>query len=180
MTTGIVNNSATTVVDGRRHACDRQRVSDLATRIRELASARGFSERGLSIAAGLSPTTVNKLLTRLELNPHLRVEERTLDLVADALGVSRVWLRTGQGDPDQAPQPKPSEPTNDVSTSARLKNLANWPALLAAGRALRPLIPLWVWVMVGNLAPLFSKPPTPAMIADLADLVMRHESPPSS
>ncbi len=61
--------------------------------MKRFPSARAWSE-----AAGLTSIQVTKLLKSKTLNEG-RVELRTLNQLADAAGVSRVWLAYGVGDP---------------------------------------------------------------------------------
>ncbi len=64
-----------------------------------LKTAKRFpSASAWSTAAGLTRIMANKV-TKSETVNEGRVELRTLDLLADAAGVSRVWLAYGIGDP---------------------------------------------------------------------------------
>lgn len=148
---------------------------EAAQRIRSLLTERGMSERQASIASGLSPATVNALLKRLEAGSG-RIEQRTVDALAATLGVSSAWLLHGLGDADQAPAPSAPEVSGAVT---RFDTLPNWTGLLRAARAQKPAMPEWVWRRIGAAAPMLTATPSPAMVADLAELVFRHESPPA-
>ena len=78
----------------------------VADRVKLARSERGFSQHGLSRAAGLSASVVNKL----ECDKH-EPSTRTVRLLAHALGVSIQWLMTG-GWP--SPFATKQEPTRGV------------------------------------------------------------------
>lgn len=149
--------------------------SEAAQRIRSLLVERGLSERQASIASGLSPTTLNAFLRRLETSGVDHVERRTVNALAATLGVSPDWLLHGQGDADAAPQP----PAPEVDGVTRFAALPNWAALLRASKAQRPHLPEWVWARVAQSSPMLTATPTAAMVSDLAEFVFRHESPPA-
>lgn len=162
-------------IDARRRPCDALRMSfEAAQRIRSLLAERGLSERQASIASGLSPATVNALLKRLEAGSG-RLEQRTVDALAATLGVSPAWMLHGIGDADAAPPP-PQEETAGAPT--RFDALPNWTGLSRAARAQKPNLPEWVWQRVARAAPMLTATPSPAMVADLAEFVFRHEAPP--
>jgi hypothetical protein len=76
-----------------------RRVTTLQERIRWVLDRGEVKSRSdWSIKAGLTRIFVGKLLERDSSNEG-RVELRTLDALADAAGVSRVWLAYGMGDP---------------------------------------------------------------------------------
>ena len=92
-------------------------------------------------------------------------------------GVSAHWLLTGEGSPLPG---EPHAPPMDLSDKPLWKNLPNWRELLASAQVIESGMPPWVWDRIGASAPLLSAPPTPAMLAELARFVLRHEPPPQS
>ena len=154
-------------------------MSAIADRIRSVIEARGTSARAVSLAAGLSHNTVWSTLAKLDANADARVEDRTLDKIAEALKVDPTWLRTGKGEMDGGAQsPAPELSGLDHASAARYQNLPQWSALLKAARSLEPTLPEWAWRKVGAAAPVIVSAPTPASIAELARYILRHESPP--
>ncbi len=64
--------------------------------------------RAWSLLAGRDKGHVSTLLRRLEEDPSRGVELGTLQALADAAGVSRVWLIEGLGEPNDVDAPPPS------------------------------------------------------------------------
>lgn len=71
---------------------------DVRDRLRAAIAEKGTSARAISLEAGLSDSMVHKFLSGATSSITLE----TLDKIADALGVDRVWLAYGEGDPDLA------------------------------------------------------------------------------
>lgn len=103
MSTPVVKKPIGMLVDRGTRPVHYLRVSTLKDRIREILDEGFFSsERGWSKAAGLPPVTVNKLLKRSGADEG-RVELRTIELLAEAVGVPASWLAYGVGGLDDDP-----------------------------------------------------------------------------
>lgn len=72
-------------------------LATVASRVKYARELAGLSQRQLSVAAGLSHSTVRAV--EVEANDS---RLGTVEAIARALGVSRDWLLTGLGDPPQA------------------------------------------------------------------------------
>lgn len=85
-------------------------LSAIATRLREAREARGMSGRALCRLCGM---TVGNVST-IESGRVAGIEVATVFRLADALGVRRCWLVTGEGGRDLTaevrPTPKPAAP----------------------------------------------------------------------
>lgn len=77
-------------------------MASLAQRLRWCIQERGISARQLSLQAGLSAGTVQKILER----DSSRVDVRDLIRIADVARVSRAWLALGEGAPDAENPPE--------------------------------------------------------------------------
>jgi transcriptional regulator with XRE-family HTH domain len=64
----------------------------LATRLRAARRSAGLSQGNLALQAGVSTYTV----FQIEAGGHPHPRTATLERLAQVLGVSRAWLRTGQ------------------------------------------------------------------------------------
>lgn len=69
---------------------------------------RQLSQRGWSLAAGLTERHVSVILTRARRDPGTRPDHDTMAALARAAGVRVEWLEDGHGEPHAAPQPSPS------------------------------------------------------------------------
>lgn len=65
------------------------------------------------------------------------------------------------------------------SREVRFVDLPNWPALRAAAEELRPARAAWVWDRLSTARVWLDGPVTPGLVADLADVVARHQEPPA-
>ena len=107
-------------------------MASLAQRLRWCIEHRGITARQLSLQAGLSAGTVQKILER----DSSRVSVEDITRLADVAKVSRCWLALGEGTPD-AVTPAPEFP--DASLAAEVSKAAvealgrALPALLSAG-----------------------------------------------
>lgn len=99
-----------------------------------------------------------------------------LAALVKATGVNPRWLLLGEGEPLG---PEPTAPPVDLSDKPLWRNLPNWRELLASAKTLSPGMPPWVWDRIADSAPMLSSPPTPAMLASLAELYLKHEPPPA-
>lgn len=73
----------------------------------------GVSERALSISSGMSPDGIRNWRRRVDAGEDPGANLRSIEMVANALGVSRDWLATGQEDaaqPSDAPIPAVAKP----------------------------------------------------------------------
>ena len=72
---------------------------DIRDRIKAVIDAKpGLTVRNVSLAAGLSDSALHKFLTGATDSLTLK----TVDKLADALGVDAFWLAYGKGEPEQA------------------------------------------------------------------------------
>jgi hypothetical protein len=62
----------------------------------------------------------------------------------------------------------------------RFVDLPNWSSLLTAARPMRPTHEAWVWERLATARVWLEGPVTPSLVADLADVVVRHVAPPST
>ena len=69
---------------------NQQLIANWRERVQQVLDEKGWSQRHLSLTAGLGPTTARNLLLVAD-----DVNLKTLAKLADALGVSVVWLATG-------------------------------------------------------------------------------------
>lgn len=86
--------------------------SDIVDRIRSARIMRGLGSRELSKLSGLSSAAVSRLETRKVDG----IEVSTLVQIADALGVRRAWLLTGEGGPETGPRKDSSTKTATKKT----------------------------------------------------------------
>lgn len=108
-------------------------------RIERVMNERGWSARELARRAGLKPESqLSGILARLRGDPDA-VELRTLKKIAAGAEVPWEWLLTGREDL-----------VEEALRSKRFRDLAGWPGLLEAARALAPAIPEWVWQVVAD------------------------------
>ena len=75
---------------------DPREFTEIVDRIKAARVMRGLGSRELAKRAGLSSAAVSRLETRKVEG----LEVATLVQIADALGVRREWLLTGEGSPD--------------------------------------------------------------------------------
>ncbi len=159
----------TTIVKHRpRLPCDGSLVG-LKERIETVLQREGITQRELSRRAKLTPVHVNQILRRLAQDPEASVETATLHKIADGGKVSRAWLVSGVGTPDDAEAPP--RPT----WRPPFGQMPEWPELLARAKEIEPDVAPWVWVRLAELQPQLEADPTPIMIAELAKWVQRHE-----
>lgn len=134
---------------------------DFAGNLTQTARAVGVSVPTLSDFLAAKKGAGEKITEGLE--RHLR---RTRDQMTAAGGDLAV-LRG---------QPAPPTPLREV----RFADLPNWRSLLAAARPMRPAHEAWVWERLASARVWLEGPVTPSMVADLADVVVRHVAPPST
>ena len=130
-----------------------------------------WTEKSLSRASGLSPNTIGTF--RRGNGEAMR--KGNVDKIAQTAGVSAAWLAYGAGTPDD-PQDDSATPAVEHGDSAdpRMSNRTGFAACLASAKLLRPQHPSWVWSAVAESDPLLTVPLTPILLADIADLLMRH------
>ena len=140
----------------------------IADRIREVLSARGWKAAELNRLAGLSsPTHVSVILAR----GGSRTSGDVLAKIAAAAGVREKWLLTGEGPRDlDAPE---------VSDDPKMEGRPGFRGALAGARVLRPQYGDYVWNAVAHVDPLMIVPMTPALLADLADVIVKYLPPPT-
>ncbi len=158
--------------------CDRSLPVTLEQRIRYALKRSGLSARALSMKANLSHGYLASVFLAFGKETEPSFGTGSLRAIARAAGVSSNWLLTGHGSPDD-PEGVESEAPSiapEYVAVQRFDGLPEWPELLTRAKALQPEIPAWVWEFIAGSRPLLSAMPTPAMVADLAVWVMRHES----
>jgi transcriptional regulator with XRE-family HTH domain len=141
----------------------------VSRRLRWVLEAQGKSMRGLSLAAGLSATHVERLLAR----GASKSELETLRKIAATTGVSLSWLATGVGDPyeDDAQRPAADAPSRE----RHMGDLAGYAQAEADARLLRPQYAEHpVWARMRAAEALTDGPVTGAALAELADYLIRH------
>lgn len=148
-----------------------QRVATVGDRVRQILELRNVSARELSRRAGLGETQVALLVKRYERNPDVTTSLATLTAIASGGGVSLKWLATGQGDPtDEDPKPLGGSPVD----LPRFGSLDNWPTLRATAKAVDDRLEDWALDELESARPILRGPITPAVVADLARVIMRH------
>lgn len=135
-------------------------VETLADRLRWVLSKTGWSQRKLSVEAGLAPGHVG-LITSGRVKG--RVAGETLSKIARAAGVSIRWLQDGVGEPTDVEAP---------AAGFRYADHPDWDAAVAAAQRDNPRgPPAWAYHHAGLTAR--DAPPariTPAIARDAAQL----------
>lgn len=144
----------------------------VALRIQSLLDEHGWTPYELSKRSGLSDSHVQLILKR----GTKRLGRVTLEKIAAGAGVSARWLVEGEG---------PREPTASSElrvvpdeSDPRMRNREGFDRHLAGARRLRPGMPSYVWDALGDGDPLVVAPLTPAMLADIADVLVKYIPPP--
>lgn len=143
-------------------------VDPIALRIQSLLDEHGWTPYELSKRAGLSDSHITLILRR----GTKRVGRATLSKIAAGAGVSLRWLEDGEGPRvETAPVevrvvPEESDP--------RMRNRDGFDRHLSAAKSLRPGMPGYVWDALGDGDPLVIAPLTPAMLADIADVLVKY------
>jgi transcriptional regulator with XRE-family HTH domain len=147
-------------------------VDPVALRIQSLLDEHGWTPYELSKRAGLSDSHVQLILKR----GTKRLGRVTLEKIAAGAGVSARWLVDGEGSRE------PSAPTEvrmvPEDSDPRMRNREGYDRHLSGARALRPGMPGYVWDAIGDGDPLVIAPLTPAMLADIADVLVKYIPPP--
>jgi transcriptional regulator with XRE-family HTH domain len=143
--------------------------STITDRIREVMGLRGWSAAELNRRAGLSsPTHVSMILAR---GAGSRTSGEVLSKIAAAAGVRAHWLLTGEGPRDiEAPE---------ASDDPKMQGRPGFRGALAGAKVLRPQYGEYVWNAVAHVDPLMIVPMTPALLADLADVIVKYLPPPT-
>lgn len=101
VTTHDVNTCVVAVDDSCHHLRHAREVDTLLSRIEwVIAQGRVASGRAWAMSAGLSPSYIGTLLTRLRASPDADARREEIGKLANAAGVSVEWLVTGVGSPD--------------------------------------------------------------------------------
>jgi hypothetical protein len=166
--------------DNGSHPCNAHVVSGLRQRIEWVVEHRaGGNQRELARMAGLAPSHIGTMLTRLRRDPDRDIESGTLSAIARGAKVSTRWLISGVGEPDDDadyPDPPSAEGTPG---SPRFGSLHNWTGLRATAKALDPSLPEWALDEVENSHPLATAPITGAQVAKMARIAMELLPPPA-
>ncbi len=95
---------------------EQDHVGAIAERIRAELDARNWTQAELCRRSGLGTSGLSMLLKRQR-----KPRKKTVNALAQALGVSPVWLMTGQGDktavPVETPPAAPVEPATEAPSS---------------------------------------------------------------
>lgn len=143
-------------------------VDPIALRIQGLLDEHGWTPYELSKRAGLSDSHVSLILQR----GTKRLGRVTLEKIAAGAGVSARWLVEGEG-PRTEVAPAEVRVVPDDS-DPRMRNREGFDRHLTAAKALRPGMPGYVWDALGDGDPLVIAPLTPAMLADIADVLVKY------
>lgn len=142
----------------------------VSERIRHLMELRGWSARQLSIRAGLTESHVTLLLRR----GASKAEAATLGKIAAAGDVALEWLLSGDGAmAEAAPAPRV-----ESSGDPKFEDIPGYAESLPVAKRLRPEHPEYIWQTLSAAGPLLTGPITPAMLADLADVLLKYTVPP--
>jgi len=173
----MVNGHAKESDDFPTHARHSSRVS-LKERIEFILKREGISQRELSRRSALTEVHVGQILRRLAQDPDAPVETTTIAAIARGGKVSRAWLLSGRGSPDDHDEHESPAPSTapDYIVRPQFQNLPEWAELLARAKALEPELPAWVWELMARTSPILSAPPTPVMVSELGRWMLRHES----
>lgn len=145
-----------------------------AARIRQVLAARGWSERDLALRAGLKSESHVSLILRRGTR---RTSSETLRKIAAGAGVRLEWLLSGDLPMDEsavAEELHGSAPSDD---DPHMANRTGFDGALAGAKMLRPNYPGYVWDAVAQSDPMAVLPLSPAMLADLADLLAKYVTP---
>lgn len=143
----------------------------VAQRIVEMLRVREITPYELGKRAGLSSSShVSMILQR----GARRTASDTLRRIAAGLGVRELWLLTGNGPRDvQADDGTASDATPGVS-SGKMKDRPNFYGCLSVARTQRPQYRAYLWRAIEEGDPIVTVPLTPAMLVDLADLLVKY------
>lgn len=131
-------------------------------RIRQAMAARDMGASEFAEAIDSSPARADRILAG-----HFIAGRAFIQKVAAALGVEEEWLM-GEGDDSAA-----------ETVSPLLKYRPDFAASLAIAQELRPQHGAYVWNALADSAPLVTVPITPALLVDLADVLVKYIVPPT-
>lgn len=138
----------------------------IAERIAQVMELRGWTAAELARRAGLqTPTHVSTILKR----GGERTSGTVLSKIAAAAGVRDRWLITGEGRMDFD--------ATDTLADPKMRNRDGFAGALAGARTLRPQYGDYVWEAVAQSDPMVIVPLTPALLADLADVLVKYLAP---
>lgn len=147
------------------HRETEQVTAGLDVRLRDAMARRGMDYASLATDAQVSQSEVTRALAGSK-----RIKTRTLHAMAAALGVSESWLRAGTRAPERDVE-RVGAPT--------LRGRPDFAASLAIAQELRPQHGAYVWSALADSAPLVTVPITPALLVDLADVLVKYIVPPA-
>lgn len=145
-----------------------------AARIRQVLAARGWSERDLALRAGLKSDSHVSLILRRGTR---RTSSETLRKIATGAGVRLEWLMNGDLPMDESAVAEELHGTAPTDDDPHMANRTGFSGALAGARMLRPSYPDYVWDAVATSDPMVVLPLSPAMLADLADLLAKYVTP---
>jgi len=146
----------------------------IKTRIKQALALREWSARELSTRAHLSENHVTQILSR----GAKRLGQETLVKIAAGAGVRVAWLTSGEEPMEVAGASPDAAPVGEDDPC--MGNRPGFEAALVGARALRPHHPEYVWRAVRTSDPLMVIPLTPGALADIADVLVKHVSPPAA
>lgn len=162
-------------------------MSDLPQRLRWILSERNLSARALSRAAGLSDNHVSMILRGVIKSG---LSSDTVLKLSRAARVSSGWLMSGDGEPEdefalEAIDAVNSD-TDGVDERPREKEAPStfggfpgYARIEATAKTLAPEVPQWAWDATARTHPLWvgRDAPSATVIAEVAQLIMRHGKP---
>lgn len=141
----------------------------VAERIAEMLTARDMTAYELSKRAGLSKSHASMILQR----GARRTAPDTLRKIAAALGVRELWLLTGEGPRDVQTDDGFAAGLAGTS-SGKMRDRVNFYGCLSVAKTQRPQYRNYLWRAIEDGDPILTVPLTPAMLVDLADLLVKY------
>lgn len=163
-------------VDSASHPWHPLHVERVGDRIQWILDNRGFSARSLSVAAGLSHSSVGFILRNFRSKPDAGVEVDTLKAIAGAAKVSERWLLLGEGSPLGEDLLPPSTAPNDAPPL--VSSIPGWPESRRIAKGLRADLPDAALDKAEASARLLTTAhATPELVIQLAELALRFAGP---
>lgn len=136
----------------------------MRSRLKEIRTRAGMTQTELAERAGVTQSTVSKIEVGRGDG-----DADTLARIAEALGVRPADLVSEDGPPE--------DETHHAAPSMAAR--AGWAEVLARAKSLAPEVDADSWLRLERAPGMFSSdlPLTPAVVADLARVVMRHAPP---
>lgn len=140
-------------------------------RIEEVLELRGWTPYELSKRSGLaSDSHVGAILKR----GTSRTARATLRKIAAGAGVHERWLLDGEGPRDLQDEAGLAASAPVGVSTGKMRDRANFYGCLAAAQAQRPQYRDYLWQAIEDGDPILTVPLTPALIVDLADMLVKY------